>query len=541
MFQRLVARNLSETRCLSAPVTVQLSLAARGLALLVGAFLSVSFAALPAKAAPYLVIDQDSGAVLASKDATEPWYPASLTKLMTAYVVLDEIRAGRLSPDSLIVVSANAASQAPSKMGFHPGTVLTVDNAMKMLLVKSANDIAVTLAEGIGGSVEGFSGMMNRAAQRLGMADSHFENPNGLPNAAHHSSAQDLGILARALLTEFADHRDYFGIGAISLDGHVFRTFNGLLGRYPGADGMKTGFICAGGFNTVVSASRGGRRLVAVVLGQPSASVRSVVTASLLDKAFAGSSGWASTNIASLTRVGGAPPDMHGEICGRRGKRRAATWEQEADSGSAPCTSQAGSGSNNPALEVLMQQHAAACGGGANGKSASPNTPIAFDPVPVFVGPTAASATAVQPPATLATLAASPAASAKLGGKPGSIPTGTAAFAPSGGSDMDALPGAIKAGGTPVRLHGTGDDKKVGKAQAKSATKTAPSARGAKLAAKTPAAEVKAAAAPVKSKRLATGRRKGKGAAKGTGKGAATTTAQSQGAPAAKGKAKSGQ
>ncbi|MBV9589593.1 MAG: D-alanyl-D-alanine carboxypeptidase, partial [Hyphomicrobiales bacterium] len=223
----------------------------------------------PARAAPSLVIDQDTGAVLSSQDATQPWYPASLTKLMTAYVVLDEIRAGRLSPDSLIVVSANAASQAPSKMGFRPGTVLTVDNALKMLLVKSANDIAVALAESVGGSVEGFANMMNRAAQRLGMADSYFMNPNGLPNLAHHSSAQDLAILARALLTEFPDKREYFGIGAISLNGHVFHTYNGLLGRYAGADGMKTGFICAGGFNTVVSAQRGGRRLIAVVLGQP--------------------------------------------------------------------------------------------------------------------------------------------------------------------------------------------------------------------------------------------------------------------------------
>jgi D-alanyl-D-alanine carboxypeptidase len=492
-----------------------------------GALLALFFAIFPAAASPYLVIDQDSGSVLASQDASEPWYPASLTKLMTAYVVLDEIRAGRLSPDSLLVVSANAAIQAPSKMGFHPGTVLTVDNALKMLLVKSANDIAVVLAEGIGGSVEGFSGKMNRAAQRLGMADSHFENPNGLPNAAHHSSAQDLAILARALLTEFPDHRDYFGIGAISLDGHVFHTFNGLLGRYPGADGMKTGFICAGGFNTVVSATRGGRRLIAVVLGQPSASVRSVVTAGLLDKGFAASSGWASANVASLTRVGGPPPDMHGEICGRRGKRQAATWEQEADAGSGPCGGPSAPATSNPALEVLLQQNGASCGGGGAGKSASPTTPIAFDPVPVFIGPSAASATAIQPAATLATLAASPAASAKLGGKPGAVPAKAAAFAPAGGSDMEPLPGSIKAGGTPVRLHGSGDDKTVA---AKARGKTVPAARGAKLAAKTPATDVQASA-PAKGKGVAAGRRKGKGAA--------TTTAQTQGVrPPAKGKAK---
>ena len=300
------------------------------------------------------MLDQDSGAVIEQRDATEPWYPASLTKLMTAYVVLDEIRAGRLSFNSIIVVSANAARQAPSKMGFRPGTTLTIDNALKMLLVKSANDIAVAIAEGVGGSVPGFAAKMNIDAQRLGMADSHFENPNGLPNAAHHSSAQDLAILARALLTEFADYRGYFGIGAISLGERIYRTHNGLLGRYPGLDGMKTGFICAGGFNIVVSANHGGRKLIAVVLGQPSASVRNVVAAGLLDKGFA-SSGWGSwTKLTSLARVGGEPPDMHGEICGRHRGRRAVTWEQEADAAPAPC-GPAPSANVNPALETLLQ------------------------------------------------------------------------------------------------------------------------------------------------------------------------------------------
>ena len=515
MFQRFVASTLSEIRSLVAPVTERIALSAIALspragALIAGALLGIGAAAAPAAATPYLVIDQDSGSVLAAKDATEPWYPASLTKLMTAYVVLDEIRAGRLSPDSLLVVSAVAASQAPSKMGFRPGTVVTVDNALKMLLVKSANDIAVTIAEGVGGSIGGFAEMMNRDAQRLGMTDSHFENPNGLPNMAHHSSAQDLAILARALLTEFPDQRDYFGIGAISLDGHVSHTFNGLLGRYPGADGMKTGFICAGGFNTVVSATRGGRHLIAVVLGQPSASVRSVVTASLLDKGFASSSGWGTTtNVAALTRVGGPPPDMHAEICGRRGRRQAATWEHEVETGSGSCNGPSGSGSNNPVLETLMQQHSTPCVAGNGGKTATPNTPIAFDPVTVFTGPAPGSATAIQPPATLATLAASPATAAKLAGKGVNIPNAAAAFAPAaGGSDTDALPQPSKASGTPVRLHGQGQEK-----NAAVKAKTAASARGAKVAAKTPAAGV-ATRAKGKSAAGKAGKASAKGAAK---------------------------
>jgi D-alanyl-D-alanine carboxypeptidase len=501
MFQRLAALSSSEIH----PRLTLIGQSLRTFATLIcGGTMSVLLATAPAKATPSLVIDQDTGAVLSMQDATEPWYPASLTKLMTAYVVLDEIRAGRLSPDSLVVLSANAARQAPSKMGFRPGTVLTVDNALKMLLVKSANDIAVTLAEGIGGSVEGFAEMMNRSAQRLGMADSHFENPNGLPNLAHHSSAQDLAILARALLTEFPDYRDYFGIGAIALGGHVFHTYNGLLGRYPGVDGMKTGFICAGGFNTVVSAQRGGRRLIAVVLGQPSASVRSVVTANLLDKAFAASSWGSLSTLTGLARVGGAPPDMHAEICGRHGRRRAVTWEQAADAVATPCSAQPGA--NNVALETLLN-HSGGCG--TEGKTASPNTPIAFDPVTVFVGPSPGSATAIQPPATLATLASSPAASAKAASTPGSVPGAAAAFAPAGGSEADALPGQLKHDVAPVRLHNQITARTVDKAAAKSEP-TARGKRGAKLAAKTPAQAEPAAARP-EGKHVVQGKRKRKG------------------------------
>jgi D-alanyl-D-alanine carboxypeptidase len=478
MFQHLANPRSPQMRCRPQRIRrIFRSLAFFALLLCaVQAFLGFGIA--PANATPSVVIDQDTGAVLSAQDATEPWYPASLTKLMTAYVVLDEIRAGRLSPDSLIVVSANAASQAPSKMGFHPGTVVTVDNALKMLLVKSANDIAVALAEGVGGSVEGFAGMMNRSAQRLGMADSYFMNPNGLPNLSHHSSAQDLAILARALLTEFPEHRDYFGIGAISLDGHVFHTYNGLLGRYAGADGMKTGFICAGGFNTVVSAQRGGRRLIAVVLGQPSASVRSVATAALLDKGFASSSWGRSASVTDLVRVGGAPPDMHGQICGRHGRRRAVTWEQEAEGGGAPCGSQPST--SNLALETLLHQ-SGSCSEGA--KTASPTTPIAFDPEPVFVGPSADSANAIEPPGTLAALAANPAAAAKAGLAPSSLPGSAAAFAPAGGAEADAIAGKLKKDVAPVRLHSDVASKSAEKPTAKAARATRIK-KGQKLAAK---------------------------------------------------------
>src|SRR5947207_13440750 len=134
-----------------------------------------------AQAEALLLIEADTGKVLQAENATYPWYPASVTKLMTAYVTLRAVKDGRISLDSLLTVSPVAAAQSPSKMGFRPGTQVTVDNALKMMLVKSANDMAVVLAEGIGGSIDGFSAQMNQAAHRLGMMQTNYVNPNGLP------------------------------------------------------------------------------------------------------------------------------------------------------------------------------------------------------------------------------------------------------------------------------------------------------------------------------------------------------------------------
>src|SRR5246500_4971262 len=149
-----------------------------------------------------LLIEADSGKVLEAENATVPWYPASVTKLMTAYVTLKAVKDGRITLDTMFTVSPTAASQSPSKMGFKPGTQLTVDNALKMMLVKSANDMAVVLAEGVGGSIDDFAGMMNQTAQRLGMTQSHYVNPNGLPADEQVTSARDLAILARAIVKD---------------------------------------------------------------------------------------------------------------------------------------------------------------------------------------------------------------------------------------------------------------------------------------------------------------------------------------------------
>lgn len=271
-----------------------------------------------------LLIEAATGKVLHAENATYPWYPASVTKLMTAYTTLRAIKAGRLGLNTLLTVSRNAAAQNPTKMGFKIGTRVTVDNALKMLLVKSANDIAVTIAEGVGGSIAGFADMMNANARRLGMTQSNFVNPNGLPAENHVTSARDLGILARALILEFPEYDSYWHIHSIRYGNRVMHNYNSLLDRYPGADGMKTGFICASGFNVVASATRHGRRLIAIILGAYSGRTRAQQAAQLLETGFnSGGLSWLTPSLGTvdaLAPIDAQPPNLREEMCG--GHRR---------------------------------------------------------------------------------------------------------------------------------------------------------------------------------------------------------------------------
>jgi D-alanyl-D-alanine carboxypeptidase len=282
---------------------------------------------------PYVAIDVDSGRVIAQRDATRSWYPASVTKLMTVYVALEAVKSGRLALDTPMVVSARAARMKPSKMGFAPGTQVTLGNALKMLMVKSANDIAITIAEGVSGSVEAFADEMNLAAYALGMKESHFVNPNGLHDANHYSSARDMAILGRALLLRFPDQADLFNIGAFRIGDTIVPTHNGLIGRYPGADGMKTGFTCPAGFNLVASATNSGRRVIVVVFGGISARSRTAHAADLLNQSFASAA--SNESIVDLPSVGGAPPNMRGEACGRRSRKEQIAAESEDFAGPA--------------------------------------------------------------------------------------------------------------------------------------------------------------------------------------------------------------
>ncbi|MDQ0503762.1 D-alanyl-D-alanine carboxypeptidase family protein [Xanthobacter agilis] len=340
-----------------------------------GIMLVAGLAAGTAHANPILLVEADTGRVLEQQDAGKPWYQASVTKLMTVYVALNAVKNGRLTMDSPLTVSPLAASQQPSKMGFKPGTVVTLDNALKMVLVKSANDMAMVVAEGVGGSMPAFVDEMNATAAHLGMSGTHYSNPNGLPDPGQISTARDLAILARALIYHFPEHEMLFRIPSIKLGKAVLRNYNRLIDRYPGADGMKTGFVCGSGYNLVATATRGGKRLIAVVLGARSGTVRAEGAAMLFEKGFQASwgiFGSAAPTLSAIQNTGGEPFDMKPYVCG--GKRAATA--SEADDDGASVSSSAISfalAAGNPTMP-------------RSGADLLQTLPPSMPPVPVFVG-----------------------------------------------------------------------------------------------------------------------------------------------------------
>ncbi|WP_082491036.1 D-alanyl-D-alanine carboxypeptidase family protein [Aureimonas sp. Leaf454] len=338
------------------------------------ALLAVAFAATVvsgARAETSIVVDVATGAVLSQKDATKRWYPASTTKLMTAYVVLKAVKEGRIKLDAPVVMTRYAAAQAPSRMGFEPGSVMRLDNALRMMMVKSANDVAVAIAQTVGshlqtggaasaerspaaepvsvggppkaptldisspeaGALAAFVDAMNADADRLGLKDTHFINPNGLPGEGQHSNARDLALLGVTIRRELPEFLPYFGTEAISAGGAVLHNGNGLLGRFSGADGMKTGYICASGFNLVGSATRNGRTLVGVVLGSDRSSVRDRHMAALLEDGFGATPGAGSMKITDMAAGGGETADISERMCspaGRTARANAVKAEEAA-------------------------------------------------------------------------------------------------------------------------------------------------------------------------------------------------------------------
>lgn len=332
-----------------------------------------------------LVVEADTGKVLQAENATYPWYPASVTKMMTTYVTLKAVKEGRISLDTLLTVSPTAAAQSPSKMGFRPGIQVTVDNALKMMMVKSANDMAVVLAEGVGGSVDGFSALMNQTAQRLGMTQTSYVNPNGLPAEGQVTSARDLAILARAIIRDLPEYEYFVHIPSIRYGRRITQNFNKLIGRFPGADGFKTGFICASGYNLVASATRGGKRLIAVVLGASSGQMRAVRAAQLLERGFANNSlTWlrpALGTVDNLVPIDASPPNLRDEMCG--GKRKRPASDEDADT---TLVSNAGGASSGETAVTFFTA-------GLQAPAVRPSemmaaAPAPSEPVIVYTGPT---------------------------------------------------------------------------------------------------------------------------------------------------------
>jgi D-alanyl-D-alanine carboxypeptidase len=231
-----------------------------------------------------LVIDANSGSVLHAQAADEPRYPASLTKMMTLYMAFELIDMGRLSPASKIKVSENAAAAAPSKLDLDAGTEIQLIDAMRALVTKSANDMAIAIAEHIGGTEANFARLMTEKARRIGMASTTFHNASGLPDPGQVTTARDMATLALRLQDDFPRHYPLFSLRSFTYKGESHRNHNTLLFSYQGTDGIKTGYTRASGFNLVSSVTDGNRRIVAVVMGGTSGSARDKHMAQLIAK-----------------------------------------------------------------------------------------------------------------------------------------------------------------------------------------------------------------------------------------------------------------
>jgi D-alanyl-D-alanine carboxypeptidase len=286
--------------------------------------------ALPARANPLLLVDMDTLEVLHAEEAGQPWHPASLTKLMTAFVAFEQIALGKVSLDTPVTLSRNAISQPPSKSGLPVDSALSLKDALYVLMVKSANDVAVGIAETVGGSESAFIGMMNDAARRMGLSATRFVNPHGLHDPAQVTSARDLGILSLYILQTYPQYAPMFATETVTLGQHRYESQNALLTGFAGTTGMKTGYVCASGLNIVTTVERNGRRLLAVVLGASSGRERNERAAELMLRALSGSVRGTGQGLLTLANASNAAPvDMRPLICGAQAKEYVAAREAE--------------------------------------------------------------------------------------------------------------------------------------------------------------------------------------------------------------------
>ena len=269
-----------------------------------------------------IIIDADNGNVLHEVEATQSWYPASLTKLMTLYMTFDALKAGQIRLHDTLTASSHASQQPNSKLGLRRGEHLTVEDAILAIITRSANDASVVLAEHLGGTEENFAANMTEKAHALGMYNTHFMNATGLPNNWQVTTSRDMAVLAWKAQRHFPEYYHYFGAHSFNYKGAELRGINKFTANYPGAEGMKTGFTCGSGFNLIGAAHQNGKHLIGVVMGGKTSQERYQLMMQKMDASFANL-----TNIdparninTMLTNSAGSPP--YQLDCGNGGATR---------------------------------------------------------------------------------------------------------------------------------------------------------------------------------------------------------------------------
>ncbi len=254
------------------------------------------------------MVDMNTGSILHAQDAEALRHPASLTKMMTLYVLFGYLRAGTIKPDTELVVTPHAASRAPTKLGLKPGSTIKVSDAAKAMVTKSANDAAATIAENLGGTEENFARVMTDTARRIGMTKTVFRNASGLPDKEQVTTARDMAILSAHLIHDYPAYYKVFETRYFTYKGRKYRNHNKLLFGYKGTDGIKTGYTRASGFNLAASVHRGNKHLLAVVLGGKTGSQRDAATRALLDKHLPKASESKPSKAQRMASLVGAPP-----------------------------------------------------------------------------------------------------------------------------------------------------------------------------------------------------------------------------------------
>lgn len=283
----VLAASLAACQTASAP-SVSGAPASQSAGIQTAALPAISYASATAQERGYsaLVLNAATGEELHAVNADAPRYPASLTKMMTLYLLFEAVSRGEYQLSSLLTVSANAASQPPAKIGLKAGTTISVDRAARALAVKSANDVGVAVAENLAGSEAAFARKMTQKARALGLSRTRFVNATGLPDPAQVTTARDMAKLGIALKRRFPQYASYYRAKSFTYNGRTFRATNNLLGKVPGVDGLKTGYVRMSGYNLVATARRGGKQLVAVVMGGKSEQARDAEVARLIEAHF---------------------------------------------------------------------------------------------------------------------------------------------------------------------------------------------------------------------------------------------------------------